>query len=212
MLAPLEVFRWVWTKFVPYDELRRAPTVTVVLLTFLTAGALCGTSSVWRTSTWITAVSFVRSGISLWRRSTLTTRRCWNRWWTRRTESGTARARRPGRGPTACRSDAPCCPPHSKKPRVCLTSCTFISRWRRVQSWYYCRWKKLYFLVVAPGDYKTVTLNIFSLIKCVQRYDTHLKLKKTVVPSVEEVSRCCIRGCTAEVPYVEQSRKPRIWT
>lgn len=73
-------------------------------------------------------------------------------------------------------------------------------------------WKDYTFLVVAPGDYKTVTLNIFSLIKCVQRYYTHLKLKKTVVPSVEEVSRCCIRGCTAEVPYVEQSRKPRIWT
>uniref|UniRef100_A0A8D3E3L7 Xenotropic and polytropic retrovirus receptor 1a n=1 Tax=Scophthalmus maximus TaxID=52904 RepID=A0A8D3E3L7_SCOMX len=31
------------------------------------------------------------------------------------TASGTARAKRPGRGPTACRSDAPYCPPRSKE-------------------------------------------------------------------------------------------------
>lgn len=78
------------------------------------SGALCGTSSVWRTSTWTTAASSAPSGTFLWRRSMLMTRRCWSKWWTRKTAWGTARAKRAGRGPTACRSAAPCSPPHSK--------------------------------------------------------------------------------------------------
>lgn len=67
---------------------------------FFPLGVLFGTSSAWRTNTWTTVVSSGPSETSAWLRSTLTTRLCWSRWWTRRTESETGRGRRAGRGAT----------------------------------------------------------------------------------------------------------------
>lgn len=64
-------------------------------------GGLSGTSSDWKMSTWTTVVSSGQSGTSVWLHSMLMTRLCWSRWWIKRMESGTARARKAGREPTA---------------------------------------------------------------------------------------------------------------
>lgn len=109
ILAPLEVFRWDvcakhknnYTSFFPFVNLN---------LFFLFLDVSCGTSSVLRTSIWITVVSSERCGTSLWLLWTLMTKRCWSRWWTRRTGFETGRARRAGNGATVCRYDDPFCP------------------------------------------------------------------------------------------------------